>query len=138
MPAIFITPTLAIDDKEIELTAIRAQGPGGQNVNKVASAIQLSFDIRASSLPQEIQDKLLATAGRRLTTDGRIIIRAQEFRDQSLNRAEALRRLSEIITLALKPSRPRRPTRPTMASRRKRIERKIHRGLTKILRKKVD
>jgi ribosome-associated protein len=138
MPALVITPALALGEEEIELTAIRAQGPGGQNVNKVASAIQLRFDIGASSLPLEIKEKLLALPGQRLTTDGCIVLKAQQFRDQSLNRAEALRRLAVIIADACRPRRPRRATRPTMASRRQRLERKNRRSRLKSLRGKVE
>jgi len=138
MSSLVITDDIAIDEREIDLTAIRAQGPGGQNVNKVASAIQLRFDIAASSLPPEIKEKLLALSGQRLTTDGCIVLKAQEFRDQSANRAEALRRLATIIADACRPRRLRRATRPTMASRRQRLERKNRRGRLKSLRGKVQ
>ena len=138
MPAVVVTPLVAIPENEIELTAVRAQGPGGQNVNKVASAIQLRFDIGASSLPPEIKEKLLAMPGQRLTTDGCIILKAQEFRDQGMNRVEALRRLTAIIAAAIRPRRPRHATRPTMAARRRRLERKNRRGRLKNLRARVE
>ena len=128
---------LSIDPCEVQIKAIRAQGPGGQNVNKVATAVQLFFDIRASSLPQEVKERCLALADQRITQDGVVVIKAQSQRTQELNRQEALRRLHMLIAQVLQPPRVRRPTRPTYGSQQRRLAGKAQRATIKAGRGRV-
>lgn len=133
-----ITDTVAIADSEITMIAIRAQGPGGQNVNKVATAIHLRFDIAASTLPDYLKERLLQLGDQRITRDGVIVIKAQQGRSQEQSREEALRRLQEIIRSVTVLAKPRRATKPTYGSQRKRLNTKNARGQTKAMRGKVS
>jgi ribosome-associated protein len=131
------TPLIAIDEAEVEMSAIRAQGAGGQNVNKVSSAIHLRFDIPASSLPEDVKGRLLALRDKRITAEGVLIIKAQSHRTQDMNRLDAYARLHEIVqSVALAP-KPRRATRPTRASKERRLQDKSQRSTIKELRGKA-
>lgn len=130
------TPT-PISPSEVEVTAMRAQGAGGQNVDKVSSAIHLRFDIARSSLPEDHKARLLALRDQRITRDGVLVIKAQTHRSQDMNRAEAFGRLQELVDSVARPPRVRRPTRPTAASRARRVDSKKLRSATKLLRAKV-
>ena len=134
---LIITSRLSIADEEIELSAIRAQGSGGQNVNKVSSAIHLRFDINASSLPEKYKQRLLELRDRRINKDGIIIIKAQQYRTQEKNRENALQRLKEIILPITIEQKVRRPTKPSKGSQRRRLDSKSQRSNLKTLRGKV-
>jgi ribosome-associated protein len=133
-----ITATISIDEREIDERFVRASGPGGQNVNKVATAVELRFDVRGSSLPQSVKDRLTALAGSRMTSDGVLLIDSREHRTQKQNREEARARLVLLLrAAAVKPKR-RRPTRPKPAAREKRLVEKKQRGAVKALRRGAD
>jgi len=135
---IVITPTLSIDDSEIEMNAMRAQGAGGQNVNKVSSAIHLRFDINRSSLPDTLKDSLLALNDKRITSEGVFVMKAQNFRTQEQNRDDAIQRLVEWIAAGAKKPKPRRPTRMSRAVKARRGEAKKLQSQQKSLRRKVE
>jgi ribosome-associated protein len=128
---------ITIRPEEVELVPIRAQGAGGQNVNKVSNAIHLRFDVRASSLPEAVKDRLLRLADQRISAEGVVVIKAQQHRSLEKNRAEALARLQALVARAAAVPRPRRPTKPTKAAQRRRVESKVRRGQLKAQRRRV-
>ena len=138
MPDLVISEQLVIRSSELEFQAIRAQGAGGQHVNKVSSAIHLRFDVPASSLPDEAKQRILAQSDQRISKDGVVVIKSQNHRNQDMNRDEALQRLRTLIQRALHRPRKRKATKPSRASVRKRLDSKTSRGRVKNLRGKVD
>jgi ribosome-associated protein len=136
--SLHITQNISLPMSELEMNAIRSSGPGGQNVNTVATAVQLRLDIWHSSLPEEVKDRLQRMGGKKITKEGTLVIKAQTARTQEGNRQEALRRLKELIRQAAAKPKPRRPTRPSKATKERRLEHKKHRRRIKAMRKPIN
>lgn len=135
---ISLSSNVELDENELDISAIRSQGAGGQNVNKVSSAIHLRFDIQGSSLPDFYKERLLQFRDARINKDGVVVIKAQQYRTQEKNREDAITRLVQLIQAATVVEKPRRPTRPTKASQKRRVDSKTLRGKTKSLRGRVE
>jgi len=133
-----ITPGLLLDDRELQIEFVRASGPGGQNVNKVSTAAQLRFDVRASAIPQEVKARLIHLAGNRITIEGILLIEARRFRTQEHNREDAIQRFTDLIRKALVEPKKRRKTKPTQSSKEERIQEKKRRGEIKKMRRSQD
>jgi ribosome-associated protein len=133
-----VRPGIVVHDDELEWQAVRAQGAGGQHVNKVASAVHLRFDIRRSSLPEDLKQRLLQRRDQRITADGVVVIKAQRFRQREKNLVDARERLRTLLLSASQRAKPRRPTQPTRASRTRRLDQKARRGQLKRLRRQID
>ena len=135
---IAISPSLSIDERELQIDFVRASGPGGQNVNKVATAAQLRFDVNASSLPEDVRARLIHLAGNRITAEGVLLIEAKRFRTQEQNREDAIQRFVELVKKALVKPKPRRKTKPTQAAKEERLKEKKRRGEIKRMRQETD
>lgn len=133
-----ITPSLKIDERDLQIDFVRASGPGGQNVNKVATAVQLRFDVRASSLPEEVKTRLIHLAGKRVTDEGILLIEAKRFRTQEQNREDAIQRLMELVRKSLVKPKARKKTKPTQVSKEERLKEKKRRGEIKKMRQERE
>jgi ribosome-associated protein len=133
-----ITPSLQIDERQLQIDFVRASGPGGQNVNKVATAVQLRFDVSASSLPEEVRARLVQLAGNRITSEGVLLIEAKRFRTQEQNRTDAIQRFAELVRKSLVKPKSRKKTKPTQAAKEERLKEKKRRAEIKKIRQSTD